>query len=276
MLAADSFWIRFLRAPALFCLVLTMFCLSVFPEAQALQAKKSLLCPPLKASFDRLKTPSEKAFVLLQEGAKLHADGDIAGAEQRFADAVALDKQSVDGFYNLGAIAETRGDLRVALGHYQSGLKIKPLDTGLKEAVDTVSRKIAMKPAVETFSGSSEEDYFKDSEDYLAGADGLMPVVLEKKSASLDLGIHETPFDLDESPVVSVSMSAPVVPPQVSASATAPLSASLNLNNQPSYRKQIARAACKRALGMIVRQGISIGIRAAIGGSSCGGGGFGF
>ncbi|MBS2010124.1 MAG: hypothetical protein JST01_23950 [Cyanobacteria bacterium SZAS TMP-1] len=79
---------------------------------------------------------------LLAQGARLHKEGRIEEAEAIFKEVLIHDPQSVDAFYDLGAIAEGRGDLISALSHYHAALALRPGDKELKEAVASVERAL--------------------------------------------------------------------------------------------------------------------------------------
>ena len=72
---------------------------------------------------------------LLASGAKLHKEGKIDEAELIFRQVLAKDPRCVDAFYDLGAVAESRGDLIGALSNYHAALSLRPADRELKEAV---------------------------------------------------------------------------------------------------------------------------------------------
>jgi hypothetical protein len=103
-----------------------------------------------KASASRAKSigPVKKLdanVALLASGAKLHKEGKIEEAEVIFKQVLARDPRSVDAFYDLGAIAESRGDLIGALSNYHAALALRPNDRELKEAVH--STELALRKA---------------------------------------------------------------------------------------------------------------------------------
>ncbi len=90
---------------------------------------------------------SQRAKELLEAGAKLHRSGHRDQAEQLFKQAIAVDPcNAADGFFNLGAIAEGRGDIVAALGHYRAGLAMRSDDKELKEAVVAMETKLSSSP----------------------------------------------------------------------------------------------------------------------------------
>lgn len=86
---------------------------------------------------------ADKAKDLLRQALKSYAEGNTALAESNFKKVLTIDHANTDAYYNLGAIAESRGDLATALNYYQSALKINPADTDLDNAVTTVQSKLA-------------------------------------------------------------------------------------------------------------------------------------
>ncbi len=72
---------------------------------------------------------------LLARGAALHREGKVEEAEAIFRDVLAHDPRNVDAFYDLGAIAEGRGDLIGALSDYRAALALRAGDRELQEAV---------------------------------------------------------------------------------------------------------------------------------------------
>jgi tetratricopeptide (TPR) repeat protein len=80
---------------------------------------------------------------LLKSGMAAHKSGQIQIAEGHFKAALALDPRCADAFYNLGSIAESKGDLLSALTNYRAALGINPLDRELQNAVKSVEDDVA-------------------------------------------------------------------------------------------------------------------------------------
>lgn len=141
---------------------------SVRPRWQSVaqkQAKKraaaSLLGAPMAARYDnsqprsasRESAPSiapsirsgrtVRARELLKEGSRHHSEGNLQDAERCFREAVVLDPRNADCFYNLGALAEGRGDILDALTQYRAGLNLLPKDNALEEAVEAMEARLA-------------------------------------------------------------------------------------------------------------------------------------
>lgn len=85
---------------------------------------------------------SSEVRELLTYGARKHKEGSLTEAEDCFRRVLSKDPQNVDAFYNLGALAEGRGDLIVALGHYRAAHALNPKDRQIKEAVNSMERAL--------------------------------------------------------------------------------------------------------------------------------------
>lgn len=106
--------------------------------------------PPVKAaptnnsvaSASRIKRngneQNHRAAALLREGMQAHNEGNDAKAEHLFKQVVLLQPRNPDGYFNLGAVAEQKGDLAGALISYRAALNLNPHDQELKEAVSAV------------------------------------------------------------------------------------------------------------------------------------------
>ncbi len=97
---------------------------------------------PSRAPEIHVQNPSE-ARELVRQGMQMHAAGQNDAAERSFKHALSLDPKCADAYYNLGAMAEERGDLTAALNNYHSGLKLQPQDNELKEAVSSVTEQMS-------------------------------------------------------------------------------------------------------------------------------------
>lgn len=79
---------------------------------------------------------------LLTYGARKHKEGSLTEAEDCFRRVLSQDPQNVDAFFNLGALAEGRGDLIVALGHYRAAHALNPKDKQITEAVSSMEKAL--------------------------------------------------------------------------------------------------------------------------------------
>lgn len=115
------------------------------------RAAASLMSPPMQASLDQrpptvappVENNKARSKRFLKEGARLHRIGEYEDAERLFKQAVAMDPRNPDAFFNLGALAEGRGDLVDALTQYRAGLALMPQDKSLKEAVESMETRLA-------------------------------------------------------------------------------------------------------------------------------------
>lgn len=209
----------------------------------------------------------------LKHGAKMHGQGNTHMAESFFNKAINLDPHNPDGYFNLGALYEGRGELSMALQHYKLGLRVKPDDLEMREAVASLEGKLGRAGSSDSArisrvdQGSSYGSDTGSDIDRDPGSDpGSIPFApsISSLPSSMDpvsstppasLMSPENTGDPAPDPVVTPSPD-PVVSP-------AP---STGIPGQSSARM-------KGILGSILRQGINMGIRAAL---RSAGGSFGF
>ncbi len=92
---------------------------------------------PAKApGIDRTKTA-------LREALELYSQGKVDQAEGAFKRVLATDRQNADANYNLGAIAEGKGNLNEALKYYKTAQKSSPGDSDINGAVASIQSKLA-------------------------------------------------------------------------------------------------------------------------------------
>lgn len=110
--------------------------------AQANNSKVANSISPSNAATNRIKRTineqTQRAAALLREGMQAHSEGNDAKAEHLFKQVVLLQPRNPDGYFNLGAVAEQKGDLAGALMSYRAALNLNPHDSELKEAVSAV------------------------------------------------------------------------------------------------------------------------------------------
>jgi tetratricopeptide (TPR) repeat protein len=92
--------------------------------------------PPLAPPIDRAKNALHQALAL-------YSQGRLADAEAAFKRVLAFDHDNSDANFNLGAIAEGRGDFQSALNYYQVALKGNPDDSDAKNAVLSMQSKLS-------------------------------------------------------------------------------------------------------------------------------------
>lgn len=110
------------------------------------RATEHVQSAPSKLSDADLDTPisasGDAEKEVLRSAMKLYAQGKTDEAEKQFRKALSLNKNSADAYYNLGVIAEGRGDLSSALNHYRSAARINPSDTDLASAISSLESKL--------------------------------------------------------------------------------------------------------------------------------------
>lgn len=80
---------------------------------------------------------------LLKRAVMAHSSGNLSEASRLFEQVLAIDPKNTDANYNLGSMAEDRGDLDNALNYYRSAAASSPDDNDIKHAVASVERKVA-------------------------------------------------------------------------------------------------------------------------------------
>jgi tetratricopeptide (TPR) repeat protein len=93
----------------------------------------------------------------LQRATVLYQQGKTDQAEAAFRHVLTLNVRCVDAYYNLGVIAETRGDFQSALNNYQVASRLNPDDSELHEAVNAVQGKIAQKAGSDQRNRSQQQ-----------------------------------------------------------------------------------------------------------------------
>lgn len=89
----------------------------------------------------KIKTPELEHQ--LEEAVKLHQEGKDSEAEQSLRRILEKSPGNADAFFSLGAMAESRGDLKSALEFYTSAMQANPDDAEVRAAVTDLSRKIS-------------------------------------------------------------------------------------------------------------------------------------
>lgn len=112
------------------------------------------------------RSPAEVA--LLAKGATLHKEGKVEEAEVIFKQVLSNNPRSVDAFYDLGAIAEGRGDLVGALSFYRAALALRSGDKELLEAV--TSTESALRKGAASIKNENRKEASKNSPMGLAPA----------------------------------------------------------------------------------------------------------
>lgn len=187
---------------------------------------------------------------LLRLGALKHREGQLSEAEDNFRQVLGRDPQNVDAFFNLGALAEGRGDLITALGHYRAAHALSPRDAQIGEAVQSLEGQLKRNPSLSVAPP-------------VAGAVTLP--VANPGFRAVDRTVAAQPFTLPESDPAPVqdgqvfqlrsnqnAMTPPVLPV---GNATPP---TLTVG---APRPSTGKAAARAALGMAVNIGASYALR---------------
>lgn len=94
------------------------------------------------AEIRTAKKNGEPLDARLEAAVKLHHDGKTSEAEQSLKKILEENPKNADAFFSLGAIAESRGDLRAALEYYTTAMQYNPNDSESKDAVADLSRRL--------------------------------------------------------------------------------------------------------------------------------------
>ncbi len=104
------------------------------------------LSPQVDSLTPAVKVSDRATLDMLRFGALRHAQGQFDEAETTFRQVLARDSSNVDAFYNLGSLAERRGDLIAALSHYRAAQALKPNDHQIGDAVHSVEKTLRSAP----------------------------------------------------------------------------------------------------------------------------------
>lgn len=256
-----------------------------------IQGKEKLpvLLPPMKAQLDTSNSRSQSkapaggsgtsknsdafqsaknislAKEYLKHGAKMHNQGNTHMAESFFNKAINLDPHNPDGYFNLGALYEGRGELSMALQHYKLGLRVKPDDLEMREAVASLEGKLGRSGSSDSARISRVDQgagYGSGSGSDIDSDPGSIPFAPSISSLPSSMDPGSSPSN-DPPTLTSQAPDSGVTPTPAPTPAPAP---STGIPGQSSARM-------KGILGSILRQGINMGIRAAL---RSAGGSFGF
>lgn len=134
-------------------------------KAQTAKMGMPPVAPERKKTSDPF-TPATSAVVspeairqLMRGGLQKFSQGDNAEAQRLFNEVLLKEPKNVDALYNLGVLAERRGDLSGALSDYKKALQVKGADPELQEAVGSVERQIARRDG-KVLVGNAHSDAF--------------------------------------------------------------------------------------------------------------------
>lgn len=272
--------------------ILAIICVSfALPSSQALAKKRSAASKkaqsktaPPKASIAKapagLRSTSQSAMPptaipqtgsakdpeverLLRYGAESHRRGELTLAEEIFRQVLSKDPRNSDAYFNLGALAEGRGDYVAALGHYSAASLFNPGDSQIAEA------RAAMESAIRSNGPNSPLQirtagpvpapaYSRQMQAPASGADVVLLDSQSAQSAQTDLGVAQAGkvFQLRSNqdallpPVLGVSPSQTVAP-QIPIQPAAPISMPQSKSNR----------AARAVLGTALNIGASYALR---------------
>ncbi len=95
---------------------------------------------------------------LVKQGMQRYQEGKFTEAEQIFQRVLADDPQNPDALYNLGALAEQRGDLDSALSSYRLALRVNPQDPQLRGTVEEISLELGRRQAAQDRARAAEAE----------------------------------------------------------------------------------------------------------------------
>ncbi len=182
---------------------------------------------PLSPRVDSLTTAvklSDKATLdMLRFGALRHAQGQFDEAETAFRQVLARDSNNVDAFYNLGSLAERRGDLIAALSHYRAAQALKPNDHQIGDAVHSVEKTLRSAPFSNNYLHPSHTSHILNPSrpSYTASSAPVASASLLVEPLAQANQFPDPPAGSDQYPVLS-ALSAPDPVPSVTGSPDSP------------------------------------------------------
>ena len=124
-------------------------------------------------------TSGDAATAMLKRATDLYSTGETAEAERMFKKVLSVDSRNADAHYNLGAIAEARGDMMQALNEYRIASQINPSDPELKEAVNQIERKQTADRVAKAEQQRQQDEQQRES----ARRDNLKSMIAQASSA---------------------------------------------------------------------------------------------
>lgn len=122
------------------------------PAVQANEISDPLDAPQVADSGERVKG-------LLRQAMQLYSQGKVAEAEKVYRTVLGIDFRNTDANYNLGAIAESKGDLSAAQRFYSTAAKTSPGDPDIQDALVAVQNKLKSHPAPSASSPQPARDH---------------------------------------------------------------------------------------------------------------------
>lgn len=118
--------------------------------------------PASSAQDTDTDSSTERTKELLRQAMISHAQGDLAGAGRIFEQVLTSDKNNTDANYNLGAMAEERGNLDSAMEFYRKAAFSAPEDVDIRKALTAVERKLAKREEHGSTAQAADATKLKD------------------------------------------------------------------------------------------------------------------
>lgn len=272
--------------------ILAIICVSfALPSSQALAKKRSAASKKTQSKTTQSKTAPPKASIakasgglnsisqpaipqtasakdpeverLLRYGAESHRRGELTLAEEIFRQVLSKDPRNSDAYFNLGALAEGRGDYVAALGHYSAASLFNPGDSQISEARAAMERAIRSNGPnsplqIRTAGPVFAPAYTRQMQAPVSGSDVVLLDSQSAQNAQTDLGVAQAGkvFQLRSNqdallpPVLGVSPSQTVAP-QIPIQPAAPISMPQSKSNR----------AARAVLGTALNIGASYALR---------------
>ena len=173
---------------------------SLDTAVSAARQSSSLLAPPMAPRLDNSQwskaeeakpqalsnyddpdsaTSSDAATAMLKRATDLYSAGNTAEAERMFKKVLSLDSRNADAHYNLGAIAESRGDNAQALNEYRIASQLNPHDAELKDALAQIERKQNSERLAQAEQQRQKEEHNREA----AHRDNLKSMIAQASTA---------------------------------------------------------------------------------------------
>ncbi len=140
-------------------------------ESKAVQAEKSPAKTDAITSQNQtdsaqsaLYQDNEDLASMMSNAMNLYRDGKVAQAEKAFRKVLKQYPDCVDAYYNLGSIAEHKGDKQTAIDYYSKALYISPNDKQLQEAITQLGGKSGSDPGSNTIAQARNANSKGDTE----------------------------------------------------------------------------------------------------------------
>lgn len=95
-----------------------------------------------KGHVSILEEKEQDSTALMDKAMKAYQSGNTIEAAQFFQQVTLVDNQNADAHFNLGVLAENKGNLQQALARYKAALALSPQDGEYQGAVEAVEKKL--------------------------------------------------------------------------------------------------------------------------------------